>query len=423
MIPWEAPLASSPVAGTVKVPGSKSATARSLVLAALADGPGSIHGALSSRDTSLMRTALGVLGVTIRDDGPVLRVTPPAGFSGGGVVDCGLAGTVMRFLPPIAALLDPDTTFRGDAEAQGRPMGPLLGALADLGARVSEPHRLPFTVGGDGVRGGPVALDASGSSQFVSGLLLAGARFPDGIEVRHTGGELPSLPHVAMTVRMLRARGVAVDEPAPTTWRVQPGPIAAVADHIEPDLTNAATLLAAAVATGGRLTTRWPEESLQAADELAAALAGFGASLGYHEGEAGRVLTVTGPDRLRAVDLDLHAISEFTPVAAALACLADGVSTIRGVAHVRGHETDRLAALERELGALGAAVRQTADGLEITPRPLRGATFHTWADQRMAHAGALLGLVTPGVVLDDVGCAAKTLPDFPGLWTSLLGAA
>jgi 3-phosphoshikimate 1-carboxyvinyltransferase len=423
LIPWEAPLASSPVAGTVDVPGSKSATARSLVLAALADAPGSIHGALDSRDTSLMRAALGVLGVTIQDAGSVLHVSPPTEFTGGGVVDCGLAGTVMRFLPPLAALASPDTTFRGDAEAESRPMAPLLGALAALGARVSEPYRLPFTVGGDGVRGGPVSLDASGSSQFVSGLLLAGARFPDGLDVRHTGATLPSLPHIAMTVRMLRARGVTVDEPAahgPVSWRVHPGPIAELADHIEPDLTNAATLLAAAVATGGRLTTRWPEGSLQAADDLAAALA---AGLEYREGDAGRLLTVTGPGRVRAVDLDLHAISEFTPVAAALACLGDGVSTIRGVAHVRGHETDRLAALERELGALGAAVRQTADGLEITPRPLRGTTFHTWADQRMAHAGALLGLVTPGVVLDDVGCATKTLPDFPGLWTSLLGAA
>ncbi|MGB7962929.1 MAG: 3-phosphoshikimate 1-carboxyvinyltransferase [Propionicimonas sp.] len=422
MIRWEAPLATSPVNGLFAVPGSKSTTARSFMLAALADAPGEVIGALSARDTTLMRQALGQFGVRF-DDVTLDRVlvSPPAVFHAAGRIDCGLAGTVLRFLPPIAALIDGPTEFVGDAEAAARPVAPLLGALADLGATVTTPYHLPFTVtGGVLVRGGAVALDASDSSQFISALLLAGARFPEGLAVRHTGHRMPSLPHIVMTVRMLRGRGVRIAEPESGVWVVDPGPIASVIDRVEPDLTNAASLLAAAVATGGRLTTRWPEHSLQPADALADVLAAFGADLSYSVGPAGRMLTVAGPDRVRGVELDLQATSEFTPVAAALAVLADSPSVLHGVGHIRGHESDRLAALEAELCGLGADVRQLPDGLDLRPRPLRGGVFHTHADHRLAHAGALLGLVTPGVVLDDVTCTTKTLPNFAGLWTSMV---
>ena len=423
MTAWKAPRASSPVTGDLVVPGSKSTTARGYLLAALADGASTLRGVLRARDTDLMRAGLSRLGVRFTDlDDDAVRVSPPAAFRGGAVIDVGLAGTVMRFLPPIAALASETTRFVGDPAMADRPVAPLLGALADLGAEVSRPYRVPFEVaGGPAVRGGAVDVDASGSSQFVSGLLLGGARLPEGLIVRHTGSTLPSRPHIEMTARMLAERGVRIDRPGPATWQVHPGPIAPMDADVEPDLTNAASLLAAAVVTGGRLVTAWPEHSLQGADALADALAAFGARLAYTGAGASRKLVVQGPDRLRGADLDLHAISEFTPVAAALAALAEEPTTIRGVAHIRHHETDRLAALERELRGLGGQVQQTEDGLRIEPAPLRGGVFHTYADHRLAHAGALLGLVVPDVELDDVGCTSKTLPDFPGLWAALVG--
>jgi 3-phosphoshikimate 1-carboxyvinyltransferase len=424
LIPWPAPVATAPVRGHVVVPGSKSASARSLLLAALADGPSGLGGVLDSRDTSLMRTGLSALGAGVDDlpDGRV-RVSPADPVTGGGTIDCGLAGTVLRFLPPVAALAAGPTRFTGDAAASSRPITGLLDALAELGAKVSEPRVLPFTVAGGSFRGGAVTLDASPTSQFVSALLLAGARFPDGVQVRHRGGSLPSLPHIEMTCALLRRRGVTVERTAEAAWRVEPGPIAALDEYVEPDLTNAATLLAATLVTGGELTTAWPEVSVQAADDLIGVLVAFGARIDYPSGPDGRLVTVSGADGVRGADVDLHAVSELTPVAAALAAVADSPSTIRGVAHIRGHETDRLAALASGLSALGADARETPDGLAIAPRPLHGGLFPTHADHRLAHAAALVGLVTPGVELDDVACTTKTLPDFPGLWSRLLGVA
>ena len=396
MTSWAAPVASAPVTGTVVLPGSKSASARSLVLAALAAGTSRLTGVLDSRDTALMRAGLVSLGATITDrpDGAV-EVTGAEAIHGGSTIDCGLAGTVLRFLPPLAALAQGPTTFTGDAAAAGRPVAPLLAALATLGARVSEPYRLPF-------------------------LLLAGPRFADGVEVRHTGSGMPSAPHIEMTCTLLRRRGVQVTRTAEARWRVEPGPVAALDEAVEPDLTNAATILAAALVTGGRLTTAWPADSVQPADQLAAALAAFGAELHYAGTPAGRELTVSARDGVRGADVDLHEISEFTPVAAALAAVADRPSRIRGVGHIRGHETDRLAALVAELSGLGVGASETEDGLVVTPAPRHGTLFHTHGDHRMAHAGALIGLATRGVTLDDVGCTTKTLPDFPGLWQGLL---
>ncbi len=425
MTPWQAPVATSPVHGHLVVPGSKSASARSLLLAALADGPSVLSGVLDSRDTSLMRAGLATLGARFEDlpDGR-LRVSPAPAVTGGGDVDCGLAGTVLRFLPPLAALAGTPTRFHGDAAASARPVAPLLDALAGLGASVSEPHALPFRVsGGESFRGGPVSLDASGSSQFVSALLLAGARFADGVTVRHTGGTPPSLPHIEMTCTLLERRGVVVERPSHLAWQVAPGPIAALDETVEPDLTNAATLLAAALVTGGSLSTAWPEGSVQAADDLLGVLAAFGARVDYARDPGGRLVRVAGDGSVHGADVDLHAVSELTPAAAALAAVADSPSVLRGVAHIRGHETDRLAALASGLGGLGVDVRETEDGLAITPGPRHGGVFRTQADHRLAHAGALVGLVTPGVELDDIGCTTKTLPDFPGLWSHLLGTA
>ena len=418
MTPWVAPTPEGPVRGSVIVPGSKSATARALVLAALADGPSRLVGALEARDTRLMRDALGSLGVTFDDhtDGTV-TVTPPAAFTPG-TVDVGLAGTIMRFVPPLAALADGSTPFTGDKEAEVRPVAPLLDGLTQAGARV-DGTSLPFTVHGTGsVRGGEATIDASGSSQFVSGLLLAAARFDTGLVLHHRGPSVPSRPHIGLTLAMLRDRGVDAEELDATSWRVAPGPIAARDETIEPDLINAAVFLAAALPTAGAVTVAWPRRTAQAADTILGVLDALGGVVTRTDG----YVTVTGTGRVTAADLDLTDASELTCIAAALLALADGPGSIRGVAHIRGHETDRLAALETELRARGAGVHQTVDGLAIVPGPLAGGPWGTYADHRMAHAGAVLGLAVPGVALDDIGATTKTMADFDGLWTGLVSA-
>ena len=414
---WAAPEAPAPITATVVVPGSKSETNRALILAALASGPSVIRGGLEARDTQLMRDALRSLGVDIIEDNGRWQITPPEAFVAGGTIDCGLAGTVMRFVPPIAALADGKVQFDGDQQAYARPMGPMLNALRALGAPV-DGESLPFTMSGDPqLRGGTVTLDASASSQFLSGLLLVGARYADGIDIRHVGPEIPSWPHVQMTVAMLRERGVTIDDAIPNRWVVTPGTIQPRDVTIEPDLSNAAPFLAAAAITGGTVTVpNWPRVTLQAGDAIRDILRHFGARVALE----GVNLFVQGTDHIHGVDLDLNAAAELTPVVAAIAALADHTSHIRGVAHIRGHETDRLAALETELDRLGSHVSQTDDGLTIHPRLLGGDLWHTYADHRMAQAGALLGLVVPEIVLDDIGCTNKTMPEFEHLWTTMI---
>lgn len=429
--PWTAPVATGSLDALVDVPGSKSLTNRYLVLAALADGPGSLLGALASRDTLLMAQALERLGAVITRDGTRWTVEPLR--AGGGsttatdsasgtdlTLDCGLAGTVMRFLPPVAGLLARPVRFDGDPQARVRPMGPLLRALQALGVHVDDDGRgtLPFTVTGrPGIRGGAVDMDASVSSQFVSGLLLAAARFDDGVRLRHTGRTLPSLPHIAMTVEVLRAAGVRVDDSTPDIWRVEPGPIAAREVRVEPDLSNAAPFLCAALVAGGSVRVPgWPTSTTQPGALLPDLLTRMGATTSLD----GDVLTVVGTGAVHGVDVDLRSAGELTPTIAALATLADSPTRLRGVGHIRGHETDRLAALATEITRLGGQVEQTADGLVITPRPLHGAAFETYHDHRMATAGALIGLRVPGVDVIDVGTTAKTLPDFVGMWTRML---
>jgi 3-phosphoshikimate 1-carboxyvinyltransferase len=415
---WSAPLAPGPVRGRVSVPGSKSVTNRALLLAALSGGAASVTGAPATRDTALMVGALRALGVDVRVDGEHVAFAPHDGLRGGGRVDCGLAGTVMRFVPPAAALADGPVAFDGDAAARVRPMGVVLDALRALGAWV-DGDRLPFVLhGAGGLPGGRVVVDASASSQFVSGLLLSGARYDDGITVHHDGKPVPSLPHIDMTVAMLREAGVDVDDTEPNTWRVAPGPVAARAWTVEPDLSNAAVFLAAAAVTGGEVTvTGWPAGSTQPGAEVLSVLQQAGCTV--TAGPDGT--TVRGPDRLDGVDVDLHDASELTPTVAAVAALAAGPSRIRGVAHIRGHETDRLAALAKEITGLGGDAEETEDGLEIRPAPLRGGPWRAYADHRMATAGALVGLVVPGVEVDDVACTSKTIPDFPGRWAALVG--
>jgi 3-phosphoshikimate 1-carboxyvinyltransferase len=402
----------------MSLPGSKSLTNRALLLAALADGPSVVRRALRSRDTELMAGALVSLGTLIDASGDDWLVTP-ATLTGGVDVDCGLAGTVMRFVPPVAGLADGAVGFDGDPHMRTRPVGQVLTALRTLGVRITG-DSLPFTVAGMGhVRGGKVVLDASGSSQFVSALLLAGARFDHGVDVLHDGKPVPSQPHLDMTVAMLREHGVEVDDAEPTRWRVAPGKVLPVDHLIEPDLSNAAPFLALAATTGGSVTIRdWPRSTTQAGDVLRDLLGRMGCTV--DRGDAG--LTVRGHGHVEGLDADLHDVGELTPVLAALCALAGGPSYLRGVAHIRGHETDRLTALATELRGLGADVTEHADGLELRPATLHGGLFHTYADHRMAHAAAVLGSVVEGVEVDDVAATSKTFPDFPGVWAALLDA-
>lgn len=419
MTRWVAPTPDAPIVGTVVVSGSKSATARAYVLAALGDGPSTLTGVLDARDTALMRAALASLGVGFDDlaDGRVV-VRPPAAFTPG-AVDCGLAGTIMRFVPPLAALAAGPTPFTGDPEASARPVAPLLHGLAQVGVRIEPTTSLPFTVHGTGaVAGGEAAIDASGSSQFVSGLLLSAARFSDGLRLGLTTPSVPSRPHIGLTLAMLRDRGVDAEASGPNAWRVAPGPISARDETIEPDLVNAAVFLAAALPSGGAITTAWPRHTLQASETVLGTLAALGATV---ERSADTV-TVRGTGVVTGADLDLTDASELTCIAASLLALGDRPGSIRGVGHIRGHETDRLAALTTELTARGARIEETPDGLRITPRPLRGGRWGTYADHRMAHAGAVLGLAVPGISLDDVGATTKTMPGFAAAWSALVGA-
>jgi 3-phosphoshikimate 1-carboxyvinyltransferase len=407
------------VRAEVRLPGSKSLTNRALVLASLADGPSVVRRALRSRDTTLMVGALTALGAAIDTSEDDWRVVPGQ-LTGDACVDCGLAGTVTRFVPPLAGLARGAIAFDGDPRMRDRPIGEVLSSLRALGVRV-DGERLPFVVRGAGdVPGGQVILDASGSSQFISALLLAGARFDHGVDVRHDGKPVPSRPHIDMTVAMLRTHGVEVDDAEPHRWRVAPGSITPVDHTIEPDLSNAAPFLGLAAVTGGSVTVRdWPLETTQAGDTLRDLLAQMGCTVELSD----RGLTVSRSGPLAGLDVDLHEVGELTPVVAALCALAEGPSYLRGIGHIRGHETDRLAALSTELQGLGADVVEHVDGLELRPSPLHGGLFHSHADHRMAHAGALLGAAVHGVRVDDVEATAKTFPGFASVWASVLDAS
>jgi 3-phosphoshikimate 1-carboxyvinyltransferase len=433
---WATPAATGPVSARLAVPGSKSITNRALILAALASGPTRITGPLQARDTELMTGAITALGAAVTSEtgagGTADLLVTPGWRDGPSTVEVGNAGTVIRFVPPAAALARGDVAFRGDPRASQRPVGPLLAALAQLGAEISDDGRraVPFTVHGRGqVPGGTVSLDASGSSQLVSGLLLAAPRYGKGAEIRHEGPRIPSAPHIAMTVAMLRAAGADVDTggpgrggPVSDVWRVHPGELAPQLIAVEPDLSNAAPFLAAAMVTGGAVTIAgWPAASLQAASLILDTLTAMGATATPVPGG----LRVSGPGTITGITADLSEIGELTPVLVALAALAGGPSVFTGVGHIRTHETDRLAALAGEIGALGGQVTELPDGLRIEPRPLApgAAPFDSHDDHRLVMAAAVLGLAVPGIKVGNAGTVGKTFPGFPALWRQMLEPA
>ena len=420
--PWHAPVASAPLDAAVALPGSKSLNNRELVLSALASEPTLLTGTLASRDSTLMIEALRQLGteIEVREDGSIL-VTPKP-FNNPAVIDCGLAGTVMRFVPPAALLSNQKVVFDGDEAARRRPMSTTIDSLRALGVSVSDEGKgsLPFTVHGTGtVAGGEVTIDASASSQFVSGLLLAAARFENGLVLRHVGEHLPSMPHIEMTLDCLTKRGVKVSTPEPAVWKVEPGLISGGSVAIEPDLSNAGPFLAAAMVAGGSVFIQgWPDSTTQVGDEFDGILQQMGAEIVRENGG----LTITGTGTIHGIDIDLSIGGELTPVIAALAALADSPTVIRGVAHLRGHETDRLAALAAEINRIGGIARETPDGLEIDPSDnLHGALWQTYEDHRMATAGAIIGLRVPGIQVEDITTTSKTMPNFASMWQGMLG--
>ena len=420
---WPAPVATGPLSARLRLPGSKSLTNRELVLSALATGPSLIRSPLHSRDSALMIDALRSLGTMIEEVegtseyGPDLLVTP--GELSGGSIDCGLAGTVMRFMPPVAALALGPVAFDGDPHARNRPMRTMIDSLRALGIDVNDDGRgsLPFSLYGTGaVEGGTLEIDASASSQFVSGLLLAAPRFRTGLTLRNIGESVPSLPHIEMTIACLAARGVVVDNPETGVWIVPPSDIQPLDVEIEPDLSNAGPFMAAALIAGGSITIEgWPERTTQIGARMADVLTTMGATVEFADGD----LTVTGTGEVHGADFD--ELAELAPTVAAIAALADSETHLTGIAHLRGHETDRLAALAAEINGLGGDVTETADGLVIRPARLSAGLWHSYEDHRMATAGAIVGLSTPGVEIDDIATTAKTLPQFPELWARILG--
>jgi 3-phosphoshikimate 1-carboxyvinyltransferase len=414
------------VDATVTVPGSKSIANRALVLAALSDGPARLDNLpLGARDIRLMIAALRSLGCQVTTSLSGAVTVRPDRLAGPTVVDCGLAGTVMRFVPPMAGLATGDVRFDGDPRARERPMRPLIQALRDSGVVVEDNGhgRLPFTIRGTGaVTGGTVRVDASGSSQFVSALLLSGSRFDAGILVGHRGRPVPSIPHIEMTCRMLADHGATVTtdvaDRTDAQWRVEPGPLRPVSRLVEPDLSNAAPFLAAALVTGGRVVIRgWPTDSVQPSQQLLAVLQDMGGATRF----VAEGLEVSGTGPIGAINADLRDVGELVPTITALCALADGPSRLTGIGHISGHETDRLTSLADQVNRLGGDVRASSDRLEIHPRRLRGGRWATYHDHRMATTGAIIGLVVPGVRVENIATTAKTFQQFPQVWSEMVG--
>ena len=419
---WDAPLATGPLDATVEVPGSKSLNSRFLVLAAIASEPVTIRGALRSRDSSLMIDALRSFGVVVDDAGADWTVTAPARLGGGGFVECGLAGTVMRFVPPLVLLADAPVGFDGDGGARERPMGPMIDALRALGAEVDDggTGALPFSVAPPTEVADEVSVDASASSQFVSGLLLVAPRLPRGLTVRHTGATLPSQPHIDMTCEVLRGAGIEVLQPDAHTWTVLPGRIHLVNARVEPDLSNAGPFIAAALVAGGTVRIpHWPAETTQPGALFPELLRKMGATCTLADG----VMTVTGTGVIHGIDADLSPAGEITPTIAALCALADGPSNLMAIGHLRGHETDRLAALAAEIERIGGRCDEGPASLHIRPPAggaLHGAEIQTYHDHRLATFAAIIGLRVPGTRVINIGTTAKTMPDFPAMWEGML---
>lgn len=387
------------------------------MLSALAKSESTLLDPLYSRDSQLMIEALSQMGTKFEKSDNRLKIIPGQ-LSGGVKIDCGLAGTVMRFIPPLAALAQGEVTFDGDAQARRRPMATTIDSLRKLGVSVfSDDDSLPFSISATGsVQGGEIAIDASASSQFVSGLLLSGARYDKGLVIRHTGESVPSLPHIEMTLACLNQRTVTAKTTEPTVWQVLPGEIDGAEVEIEPDLSNAGPFLAAAAVTGSEISIPWPKQTTQVGDQFKKLLTQMGADVNEKDGK----LVVRGTGKIHGLSADLSEAGELVPTIAAIAALADSPSELTGISHLRGHETDRIAALVNEINSIGGSAKELEDGISITPAKLHGGLWRTYEDHRMATAGAIIGLVVQGIEIQDISVTSKTMPDFSALWFEML---
>jgi 3-phosphoshikimate 1-carboxyvinyltransferase len=429
MTNWSAPFrggltsVGEPVNAKITIPGSKSATNRALILAAIAKTPSRLRKPLSSRDADLMVKGLQSLGCKIdeikTEQGFDYQITPHK-LSGPTQIDVGNAGTVMRFLPPIASLATGLVHFDGDARSHERPLEPVIKALEQLGASIEHgnKYRLPLTINGSGeIKGGEVEVDASASSQFISALMLLGPATKNGLTIKNIGKTLPSMPHIEMTIQMLRQFGATV-EVNENSWKVISGDLLGQDLTIEPDLSNAAPFMAAAMICGGSVEILdWPKSTSQPGDQLRDIYAKMGARIERsNEG-----LKISGSGTISGIDIDLHDVGELTPSIAAVAALASSPSTLRGIAHLRLHETDRLAALASEINNLGGDVTEGPGELLIKPSKLVASQiFKSYEDHRMATAGAIMGLAVKDLIVENIETTKKTLPDFPGMWQEML---
>jgi len=417
---WSAPFrASKPISGAINIPGSKSVTNRALVLSALASSPSTLRRGLRSRDTDLMIKALSSLGVKIEIEEDLWKITP-APLMGPAGIDVGNAGTVMRFLPPLASLAKGLISFDGDLRSHQRPLAPVIKALESLGVSIEHQGRysLPLVINGAGyITGGEVEIDASASSQFLSSLLLVAPLMKQGLRIKNIGKSLPSKPHIEMTIAMLAQYGAVVDTSIDNQWSVEPTTLSGVDLVIEPDLSNAAVFMAAPILCGGEVIIKdWPRKTTQPGDQLRQIFSEMGGEIDFVD----QGLRVRSSGHIRGIDIDLGDVGELTPVIAALASLADSPSYLRGIGHLRLHETDRLSALKNELTALGAEVLEEESALRINPKPMKAGVFHTYEDHRLATAGALIGLAVDGVEVENIETTGKTITDFPALWSQLL---
>ena len=417
---WSAPFrASKPISGAINIPGSKSVTNRALVLSALASSPSTLRKGLRSRDTDLMIKALSSLGVKIEIEEDLWKITP-APLMGPAGIDVGNAGTVMRFLPPLASLAKGLISFDGDLRSHQRPLAPVIKALESLGVSIEHQGRysLPLVINGAGyITGGEVEIDASASSQFLSSLLLVAPLMKQGLRIKNIGKSLPSKPHIEMTIAMLAQYGAVVDTSIDNQWSVEPTTLSGVDLVIEPDLSNAAVFMAAPILCGGEVIIKdWPRKTTQPGDQLRQIFSEMGGVIDFVD----QGLKVRSSGQIRGIDIDLGDVGELTPVIAALACFANSPSHLRGIGHLRLHETDRLSALKSELTALGAEVIEEESALRIHPKPMKSGVFHTYEDHRLATAGALIGLAVNGVEVENIETTRKTITDFPALWSQLL---
>jgi 3-phosphoshikimate 1-carboxyvinyltransferase len=417
---WSAPFrASKPISGAINIPGSKSVTNRALVLSALASSPSTLRKGLRSRDTDLMIKALSSLGVKIEIEEDLWQITP-APLMGPAGIDVGNAGTVMRFLPPLAALANGLISFDGDPRSHQRPLGPVIKALESLGVSIEHQGRysLPLVINGAGyITGGEAEIDASASSQFLSSLLLVAPLMKQGLRIKNVGKSLPSKPHIEMTIAMLAQYGAVVDTSIANQWSIKPTKLFGVDLVIEPDLSNAAVFMAAPILCGGEVIIKdWPRKTTQPGDQLRQIFSDMGGEIDFVD----QGLRVRSTGQIRGIDIDLGDVGELTPVIAALACFANSPSNLRGIGHLRLHETDRLSALKNELTALGAQVIEDESALRINPMPMKAGVFRTYEDHRLATAGALIGLAVKGVEVENIETTRKTITDFPALWSQLL---